>query len=110
MNTRAFIRTGLLALSAAVFAPFKSPDKSPAKSPAKSELPAMYLRHIYKLDANGCNPRRVRMKDLRKGDKFMYNEPENAYVSRVLTVTGNPVLVKAPKGVRDETTWSIAFT
>jgi hypothetical protein len=51
------------------------------------------LRAIYRLDGDGCNLTRVRMKDLREGDLFLYDKEANHYVSPVMRACSNPTFL-----------------
>lgn len=48
------------------------------------------LRHIFRLDASGCQPQRVRMSELRKGDLFIAYQPEDKWTSGIKRALGDP--------------------
>lgn len=76
------LRTWLKTVVLAAFAP---------ALPLPNGVPdAPELRHIYRLDKNGCNPTRIRMMALVAGDLFLASEPETKWTSGILRCTEAP--------------------
>ena len=62
--------------------------------------PTEELRHIYRLDSNGCNPKRIRLYDLKPGELFIAAEPSSKWTSGVLKC------LEAPRQIENGT-WSV---
>lgn len=92
MNRRSFF-TAVAVLAAAPFAVLAVQPKEPDN-----------LRQIYRLDKNGCNPQRIRMRQLRKGDLFIASCPEENWTSGVKKCMSAPRQIEMP-GIG--LTWSV---
>ena len=90
MNRRHWLKT---VLTASVLAPLASllPDTGNK------------LLHIYRLDANRCNPKRIRMSGLKPGDLFVTHDPESKWTGSIMLCLENPRIVD----VMDIRSWSV---
>lgn len=69
------------------------------------------LLHFYRLNAQGCHPKRVRMHELRKGDLFLVFDPVNKCFAEtsICRATDDPRQVEAPNGHYEKNTWYIVY-
>ncbi len=85
MNRRSFI-TAIAAIAALPLACLGKPTEE--------------LRHIYRLDSTGCNPKRVRLHELKPGELFIAYDPASRWTSGVLKC------LEAPRQIENGT-WSV---